>query len=92
MNILHRLMHRLGLNGGYVDHEKDEQGIWWIGQRCGTCGEFERKDLSRHQDVKPVAACGNCMGTGQVAVYDAHKAAIAVEKCPDCWGSGKTNL
>lgn len=49
-NLFHRLAHFIGWNGGYIDHEKDANGIWWIGFRCAGCGELQHKQKSHHQD------------------------------------------
>ena len=46
----HCLMHRLGLTAGYVDHERDSAGIWWIGLRCPKCGKLTDPMLSNYQD------------------------------------------
>lgn len=68
-------MHFFGLNGGYVDHEQDADGAWWIGIRCGTCGEFERMNLSRYQDcdhrsVTVTEDGGRCNDCGRDLHYD----------------------
>ncbi len=46
----HRLMHKLCLTSGYVDHEKDADGVWWIGLRCGVCGKLMHPFKSKFQD------------------------------------------
>jgi hypothetical protein len=46
----HRLMHKLGLTSGFVDHEKDADGIWWIGLRCAGCGKLMHPIKSNFQD------------------------------------------
>lgn len=45
-----RLMCRLGMCGGHVDHAKDGDGIWWVGLRCATCGTLKCPLKSKHQD------------------------------------------
>jgi hypothetical protein len=45
-----RVMCRLSLCGGYVDHEKDAAGVWQCGLRCATCGKLKYPVKSRFQD------------------------------------------
>ncbi len=45
-----RIMCKLHLCGGYVEHEKDANGIWWIGLRCATCRKFLDPIKSNFQD------------------------------------------
>lgn len=49
-NRWHRFMHWLGLTAGYVDHERDANGIWWIGLRCPKCGKLMSPVRSHYQD------------------------------------------
>ncbi len=46
---LHNLAHRIGLTGGYVDHELDAKGVWWIGLRCPKCGRLSHPIKSNFQ-------------------------------------------
>lgn len=48
--LLHQIAHRFGLNGGFVDHEHDADGVWWIGFRCATCGQLQDAQRSAFQD------------------------------------------
>lgn len=45
-----RLMCRVGLCGGYVDHARDAAGTWWLGLRCATCGTLNCPQKSAHQN------------------------------------------
>jgi len=50
VSIFRKLMCRLLLCGGHVDHEKDAQGIWWVGLRCATCRKLRYPIKSKHED------------------------------------------
>lgn len=52
--LLHRIQCRLGLCGGYMEHERDKDGVWWIGLRCTSTGKLHNPVKSKHQDSKPV--------------------------------------
>lgn len=49
-NWWHNLMHRIGWTAGYVDHERDANGVWWLGLRCPTCGRLMDPIKSHYQD------------------------------------------
>lgn len=53
MKLLKGLLCRLGIIcAGHIGHQKDAQGIWWIGLRCVRCGKFCHPVKSKHQDTK----------------------------------------
>lgn len=37
---------------GHIEHEKDAQGIWWVGLRCWSCGKLCSPFKSTFQDKK----------------------------------------
>jgi hypothetical protein len=49
-----RLQCRLGLCGGHMEHERDANGVWWIGLRCTATGTLHGPIKSRHQDLPNV--------------------------------------
>lgn len=51
--LVKKLLCRFGLIcAGHIEHEKDGQGIWWIGLRCQMCGKLCHPIKSMHQDTK----------------------------------------
>ncbi len=62
-----RIMCRLHLCGGYVEHEKDEHGVWWCGLRCATCQKFLDPIESQHQDARR-----NCPAMGVTELCAEH--------------------
>jgi len=53
MNIFRKLMCKLSLCGGHIEHEKDKDGVWWIGLRCATCKKLRCPLKSHYQDLQP---------------------------------------
>lgn len=49
MKFIRKLMCRIGLCAGYVDHQKIN-GVWMIGLRCIHCGKLHAPIQSRYQD------------------------------------------
>jgi len=50
-SILRRVMCRLSLCAGHVDHETDANGVQWIGLRCATCGQLNAPIKSAYQSL-----------------------------------------
>lgn len=38
-----------GMCGGTIEHERDKDGVWWVGLRCATCHKFHCPVKSRYQ-------------------------------------------
>lgn len=53
VGLLRRLQCKLGLCGGHMEHERDENGTWWIGLRCTATGTLHGRIKSAHQDKQP---------------------------------------
>lgn len=51
-NFLHRILCRLDLCSGNVEHERDLYGTWWVGIRCPTCHRLLRPIKSKYQEKK----------------------------------------
>lgn len=49
--ITRRLLCKAGIAcAGRIGHEKDSNGIWWIGLRCVYCGKLCHPVRSAYQD------------------------------------------
>lgn len=45
-----RVMCRLHLCAGVVEHERDKEGVWWVGLHCATCDKLLCPIKSQFQD------------------------------------------
>lgn len=49
-----RLLCKLGLCSGHIEHYKDNNGIWWIAMKCVQIGTLHSPMKSNFQD-KPAS-------------------------------------
>ena len=52
MSLLRKIMCRIGLCFGRIQHERDANGIWWLGLRCRHCGKLKDPIKSMYQESK----------------------------------------
>lgn len=55
VGMLRRLQCRLGLCGGHIQHERDANGVWWVGLKCTATGKLHNPIKSAYQDKHPNA-------------------------------------
>lgn len=49
-SLINRLLCHLCLCSGHMEHERDANGIWWVGLRCTSTGKLHDPVKSLHQE------------------------------------------
>lgn len=79
---------------GFIVHGATEiEDTWAELQKTGdrlVLAQIETNETVK-VDFKPGMVCPTCLGERKVVVR-ANGQPIGMEKCPDCWGAGITNL
>jgi hypothetical protein len=53
LGLVRRIQCKLGLCGGHIEHERDKNGVWWLGLRCTATGKLHDPVKSKYQDERP---------------------------------------